>query len=247
MDRKMLFPQLADLTLLLMLLAACGAPQPTFTSTPIPPTTAPQPVFTPTPIPPTATRTPIPPTVTLAPVPDTATPVPPTATLAPTATAAATPTPVSPAATATKRPPTRTPKPAAPTPIALPPTPADWAAADWTEIARILLRSAKVYRPQMVEVQALLGQDPTNCPRLAQLLDSLANAPQYKKELEDLLWERRDRPGTEGQLASFQGAYTDGVNQFRLDRFMSLATWIRSWDHSGASGKHIRPARPRGS
>jgi hypothetical protein len=75
----------------------------------------------------------------------------------------------------------------------------------------------------MVEVQALLGQSPTNCPRLAQLLDSLANAPQYKKELGDLLWERRDRPGTEGQLASYQGAYTDGVNQFRLDRFRAVS------------------------
>lgn len=94
----------------------------------------------------------------------------------------------------------------------------DWATVDWTEIARILVQSARVYQPQMQEVQTMLGQDQVDCPRLAQLLDNLANAPQYD-ELNQLLWDRRDRPGIEGQLYSFRDAYADGVNQFRLDRF----------------------------
>lgn len=140
----------------------------------------------------------------------------------PTSTAVDTPSPVPPTATPTTRPPTPTPKPPAPTTVPLLPTPVDWAVADWTEVARIILRGAKVYRPQMTEVQSLLGQDPTDCPRLAQLLDSLASAPQYK-EVADILWERRDRPGIEGQLYSFRDAYADGVNQFRLDAFRAVS------------------------
>ena len=152
----------------------------------------------------------------------TATPSPLPAASTPTLGATDTPAALPPTATPTVRPPTRTPKPPAPTTMPLLPTPVDWAAADWTEIARIILRSAKVYRPQMTEVQALLGQDPTECPRLAQLLDSLANAPQYK-EVAGMLWDRRDRPGMEGQLYSFRDAYADGVNQFRLDTFRAVS------------------------
>ena len=74
----------------------------------------------------------------------------------------------------------------------------------------------------MTKVQALLGQDPSECPLLAQLLDSLANAPQYK-EVDRILWDRRDRPGMEGQLWSFRDAYADGVNQFRLDVFRAVS------------------------
>jgi hypothetical protein len=129
---------------------------------------------------------------------------------------------VPPTATPTKQPHTPTPKPPTPTTVPLLPTPVDWAAADWTEVARIILRSAKVYRPQMTEVQALLGQDPTECLRLAQLLDSLASAPQYK-EVAGILWDHRDRPGTEGQLYSYRDAYADGVNQFRLDVFRAVS------------------------
>ncbi len=62
--------QMIGLTLVVLLLAACGGPEPT--ATPIPPT--------PTPVPPTPT--PLPPTPT--PVPPTPTPIPPTPTTAPT-------------------------------------------------------------------------------------------------------------------------------------------------------------------
>ena len=89
---------------------------------------------------------------------------------------------------------------------------------EWTAIARVLLQSARVYRPQIQEVQTMLGQDQVDCPRLATLLNGLASAPQYD-ELDQTLWNRRDRPGLEGQLYSFRDAYADGVNQFRLDVF----------------------------
>lgn len=105
--------------------------------------------------------------------------------------------------------------------IPLLPTPADWAAADWTEIARIILRGAKVYRPQVVEVKALLGQDPTNCPRLAYLLDNLFNAPLYR-EAADTLWERRGLPGLEGELWSYLDAYGE-LNSFKLDRYRIIS------------------------
>jgi hypothetical protein len=72
MDHKKLLLQMFGWMLVLQLLAACGAPQPT--PTPIPPT--------PTPVPPTATPVPLPSTAT--PVPPTPTPVPPTATSGPT-------------------------------------------------------------------------------------------------------------------------------------------------------------------
>jgi hypothetical protein len=74
-----------------------------------------------------------------------------------------------------------------------------------------------VYRPQIVEVKALLGQDPTNCPRLAHLLDSLANAPLYR-EVAQILWDRRGRPGVEGELWRYLDAYGD-LNHFKLDTF----------------------------
>jgi hypothetical protein len=70
----------------------------------------------------------------------------------------------------------------------------------------------------MVEAKALLGQEPTDCPRLAYLLDSLAAAPQYK-EVDRILWDWRGRGGMEGQLFSYRDAYADGVNRFNLDFF----------------------------
>jgi hypothetical protein len=85
-------------------------------------------------------------------------------------------------------------------------------------IAKTLLHSAKFYKSQMQEVQTLLAQEPVTCPRLVELLDSLANAPHYD-EMNEPLWNRRGRPGIEGQLWTLKDAYKDGVNQFRLDTF----------------------------
>jgi hypothetical protein len=70
----------------------------------------------------------------------------------------------------------------------------------------------------MVEAKALLNQEPTDCPRLAHLLDSLAAAPQYK-EVNQLLWDRRNQGGMEGRLYSYRDAYADGVNRFNLEFF----------------------------
>lgn len=91
----------------------------------------------------------------------------------------------------------------------------------WTEVTKIILRGAKVYRPQLVEVKALLSQDPTDCPRLAQLLDGLANAPPYR-EAAQTLWDRRNRPGLEGQLWSFLDAYGQ-LNTFKLDTYRAVS------------------------
>ena len=66
MNHKRLLPQMTGLTLVLVLLGACGTPQPT--PTPVPSTS------TPTPVPPTATFTPGPPTATPTPIPPTPTP-----------------------------------------------------------------------------------------------------------------------------------------------------------------------------
>jgi hypothetical protein len=88
-------------------------------------------------------------------------------------------------------------------------------------IAKTLLQGAKTYKVQIEEVQAMLAQDQVDCPRMAELLDSLANAPQYKDQgLDKILWERRgSSSGIEAQLYDFWAAYGDGVNQFRLDTF----------------------------
>lgn len=228
MSRRPLCISLCTLSLLALLLTACGgstSPTPDALSTQsaqaqvvaaAPTAAAPTATLTPTPVP-THTDTPAPtPTDTTAPT-STSTPtLTQTPTVTPTSTSTSTSTP-----TPTARPPTRTPKPPTPTTIPLLPTPADWTAVDWTEIARIILRGAMVYRPQMVEVKALLGQDPTNCARLAYLLDNLANAPRYR-EVANLLWEWRGRPGLEGELWSYLDAYGD-VNMFRLDTFRVLS------------------------
>lgn len=230
MNRKPLFVSLCMLSLLALVLTACGGP-PAPTPDVVATQAARAPAVTATltaPVPtakPTDTLTPKP-TETLTP---TATNSPtPTATNTPTLTPTYTPTPTSspaPTSTATltptTRPPTRTPKPPTPTAIPLLPTPVDWEAVDWTEIARIILRGAKVHRPQLVEVKALLGQDPTDCPRLAYLLDSLANAPLYR-EVAQVLWDWRDRPGLEGQLWSFLDAYGE-LNTFKLDTYRSVS------------------------
>jgi hypothetical protein len=94
MNHERLLLQITGLTLILVLLAACGAPEPTPTLTPIPPTPTPiPPTATPTPVPPTATPTSVPPTATPTPVPPTATPIPPTPTPTPSPTPIFTPTP----------------------------------------------------------------------------------------------------------------------------------------------------------
>ena len=77
MNHKRLLPQMIGLTLVVLLLVACGTPQPTRTS--VPPTAVPTPIpptAIPTPISPTATPTPVTPTATPTPVPPTATPTP---------------------------------------------------------------------------------------------------------------------------------------------------------------------------
>lgn len=221
------------LLLSILLLVSC-APTPAPTES----TATPRPAkATPTPIPPTATpvsptSTPVPPTPTPTPAPPTPTPTHtpmPTDTPTPTPTNTSTPTPsVTHTPTNTRMPtststPTGTPTPVPPTPTPVPPTPTpvDWATADWEVIARVLLESAKTYLPQIQEVQTMLTEDQVNCPRLVQLLDSLANAPQYK-EMVQPLWDRRARPGLEGRLWNIRDAYADGVNQFRLDTFRSV-------------------------
>ena len=82
MNHKKLLPQMIGLTLVMLLLVACGTPQPAATPTPKPATSTPVPP-TPTPIPPTPTL--VPPTPT--PIPPTPTPVPPTPTPIPQAVA----------------------------------------------------------------------------------------------------------------------------------------------------------------
>jgi hypothetical protein len=88
-------------------------------------------------------------------------------------------------------------------------------------MARVLLDSAKTYLPQIQEVQTMLTEDRVDCPRLVQLLDNLANAPQYEEMIQPL-WDRRGQPGLEGRLWNIRDAYADGVNQFRLDTFRSI-------------------------
>jgi len=113
--------------------------------------------------------------------------------------------------------------PTAPAPTQIPPSPTavDWTTADWTVIAGTLLESAKKYMPQTLEVYQFLGEDQVDCARLAELLDSLAEAPHYDG-MNETLAERRGYPGVEGELWKLQDSYADAVNQFRLDTFRSI-------------------------
>jgi hypothetical protein len=199
-------------TLVGLILTGCEVPAAT-TVTPMPtliPPTATSVSPTTTPVPPTVTAVEIKPT----PAPPTATSVPPTSTPIPRTATSIPPTPTLIPATATRVPPTATRIPPTPTPASL-------ENADWAVIAKTVSQSAKHYLPQMQEARAILATEPTNCSRLVQLLDSLAGAPRYP-EVDGPLWQRRGRPGIEGELWTIKDAYTDGVNHFRLDIFGSI-------------------------
>jgi hypothetical protein len=144
---------------------------------------------------------------------------PPTSPAAAPPLAQTTPTSAQGAGTATQMPSS----PTAPAPTHIPPSPTaiDWSTADWTVIARTLLESAQKYRPQMLEIYQSLNQDQVDCPRLAELLDSLAEAPHHDG-MNDTLAERRGYPGVEGELWKLQDSYADAVNQFRLATFRSI-------------------------
>jgi serine/threonine protein kinase len=143
----------------------------------------------------------------------------PTRTVTITATHAPTlePTPTwIPMATPTSAPPTATQIPPSPAPTQVPasPTAVDWTTADWTAIAGTLLGSARKYLPQTREVYQSLGEDPVDCPRLAE-------APHHDGMIEALA-VRRGYPSVEGELWNIRDAYADAVNQFRLDTFRSI-------------------------